>query len=135
MAAVPLRHEAKPRQRVRTAKHATAQRVSRKQRERYRTLLQFSAGLVFAVIGFMLYLDLNANLTRLNYAYVKAERERASLQGQTARLDEQLAALRSDDRLAAIAAQLHMQDGQQFAIVAMPVPAAPARRTHVALLS
>lgn len=120
---------------VRVAKNATARRFSRKERARYRTLVQFSGALVCAVLLFMVYLGLNAHLTSLNYAFVKAESERAALQGQTARMDEQLAALRSDDRLAAIAAKLHMQEGQQFAIVELPSATQPARRTRVALLT
>ena len=51
------------------------------------------------------YVTLTARLTSLNYAVGRAERERTALQTETARLDERVAALRSDDRLAHVAAQ------------------------------
>ena len=63
------------------------------------------------------------------------ERERASLQAETARLDDRVAALRSDDRLARVAAQLHMSDPQQFAIVTLPPPMRQQDRSHIAFLS
>lgn len=68
----------------------------------------------------MLYVTLTARLTSLNYAVARAERERASLQAETARLDDQTASLKSDDHLAHIAARLHMQDPTQFAMVKLP---------------
>ncbi len=123
------------RPRVRTARHATQRRISRKERAKYRTLVQFVAALTLILGGFMLYLELNARLTSLNYAYVKAQRERAILQAQTARLDEQLAQLRSDERLSALAARLHMQDPQSFAMVTLPAAPREPQHTHLAFLS
>lgn len=120
---------------VRTAKHATQRRISRKERARYAGLLRFCAGLGVALTLVMLYVMLTARLTSLNYAVAKAERERATLQAQAARLDDRLAALSSDDRLASVAAKLHMQDPQQFAIVSLPPPARPADHSHLAFLS
>jgi cell division protein FtsL len=123
------------RQPVRTAKNATQRRLSRKERARYRSLLRFSGGLAIALVLLMAYVWLTAHLTSLNYSYAKAERQRAALQGETARLDEQLAALRSDDRLGAIAARLHMQDPQQFALVTLPAAQTQHDRSHLAFLS
>lgn len=120
---------------VRTARNATQRRLSKKERARYRTLVQFSACLSVALVLFMAYLSLNAHLTSLNYKYVKAQRERATLQAQTARLDEQLASLRGDDRLSAIATKLHMSDPQQFALVTLPAPESHSAGTHLAFLS
>lgn len=108
--------------RVRTARQATQQRVSRKHRARYSTLIQFCASLAIVLFGVMAYVTLTARLTSLNYAYAKAQRERATLQMETARLDDRLAALKSDDRLARVAAKLHMQDPTQFAMVSLPAP-------------
>lgn len=107
--------------RVRTARQATEQRLSRKHRAKYSTLLQFCAVLAVMLAGVMAYVTLTARLTSLNYAVAKAEHERATLQAQTARLDDRLAALKSDDRLARVAAKLHMQDPAQFAMVQLPV--------------
>jgi cell division protein FtsL len=108
--------------RVRTARQATQQRVSRKARARYSSLLQFCAALAVVLFGVMLYVTLTARLTSLNYAVAKAQRERATLQAETSRLDDQLASLKSDDRLAHVAATLHMQDPAQFAMVSLPAP-------------
>jgi cell division protein FtsL len=89
------------------------------------------------LFGVMAYVTLTARLTSLNYAYAKAQRERATLQAETARLDDQLAALKSDDRLARVAAKLHMQDPAQFAMVSLPapVPQAPSRLAFFAGLA
>lgn len=105
---------------MRTARQATERRVSRKHRAKYSTLRQFCGVLAVVLFGVMAYVTLTARLTSLNYAVGKAERERSSLQTQTARLDDQLAALKSDDRLARVAAKLHMQDPAQFAMVSLP---------------
>jgi cell division protein FtsL len=132
----PLREKSKIR--VRTARQATHQRVSRKARARYSTLMQFCAVLALVLSGVMLYVTLTARLTSLNYAVARAERERSELQAQTARLDDQLAALKSDDRLAHVAAQLHMQDPTQFAMVSLPAPVherAPSRLAFFAGLA
>jgi len=81
------------------------------------------------------YVTLVARLTGLSYAVAHAEHQRAALQAQTAHLDDQLAALRSDDRLARLAAALHMQAPAQFAIVALPAPIRRPERERVAFLS
>jgi hypothetical protein len=119
---------------VRTAKQATQRRVSRAARARYSRLMQFCAALAVGLTLVMLYVTLTARLTSLNYAVAKAQRERATLQAETARLDDKLAALRSDDRLSHVAAQLHMSDPQQFALVTLPAPRVPDR-SHIAFLS
>lgn len=112
----------KERIRVRTARNATQRRVTRAARARYSGLLQFCAVLGVTLFGVMLYVTLTARLTSLNYAVAKSQIERTTLQAQTARLDDELAALKSDDRLARVAAKLHMQDPQQFAQVSLPAP-------------
>jgi cell division protein FtsL len=124
--------------RPRTARQATEQRVQRKARARYSGLLQFCAALGVALFGVMLYVTLTARLTSLNYAVAKAQIERTALQAQTARLDDELAQLKSDDRLARVAAKLHMQDPQQFAQVSLPAPVreqAPSRLAFFAGLA
>lgn len=127
-------YQPRPRLRnVRTARGATARRVTRVSRARYRGIIRFCGLLVVALAGVMAYMMLIANLTSLNYSLSRAERHRASLQAETARLDDRLAALRSDDRLAVIAAQLHMRDPQQFAVVALP--SAPQKTPRLFLSS
>jgi cell division protein FtsL len=134
------RHSVRPPQgdkrvNVRSAKHATQRRVSRAARGRYAGLLRFCGSLAIALTLVMLYVTLTARLTSLNYAVARAERERAQLQAETARLDDQLARLRSDDRLAHVAAQLHMTDPQQFALVTLPPPARHEDHAHLAFLA
>jgi len=125
----------KPRTNVRTAKNATQRRISRKDRARYVGLARFCGVLAIALCLVMVYVMLTARLTSLNYAVAKAQHERVTLQAQGARLDDQLAALRSDDRLANVAARLHMQYPQQFALVTLPAPVHHEDRSHLALLS
>ncbi len=86
------------------------------------------------VVLLMSYVMLMANLTGLNYSVARTQRERAALQDQTARLDEQIAALTSQDRLSAIAAKLGMRDAQTYAIVALP-HAPRISQSRLALLS
>ena len=129
----PARDDKK--QNVRSAKQAAQRRISRKDRARYVGLARFCAVLAVSLALVMLYVMLTARLTGLNYAVAKAQRERIELQAETARLDDRLAALRSDDHLANVAARLHMQDPQQFAIVALPPPARAPDRSHIALLA
>lgn len=83
----------------------------------------------------MLYVMLTARLTSLNYAVAKAEHERSTLQAQTARLDDELASLKSDDRLAKVAAQLHMEDPTQFAMVSLPAPVHEPSRSRLAFFA
>ena len=135
MLAQPLRQEQPRISNPRTAKSATQRRVSRAARARYSGLMKFCGVLTIGLTLVMGYVTLTARLTSLNYAGARAQRERAELQSQTAQLDERLAALRSDDRLARVAAQLHMSDPQQFAIVTLPAQARPEDRSHLAFLT
>ena len=134
LAKVSIREETR-RVNVRSAKEATQRRVSRAARARYAALLRFCFGLALALGCFLLYVTLTARITSLNYAIGRAERERLTLQAQTNRLDDEIAQLRSDERLARVAEQLHMQEPQQFAIVLLPPPAAKRDRSHLAFLS
>jgi hypothetical protein len=129
--------EAKPRVRnIRTARMAAVQRRTRAAQVRSADLWRFF-GLFTVVLALLMgYVMLISDLTGLNYAVARAERERVALEDQTARLDDRIAALRSQDRLAAIAAEFGMRDAQQFAIVTVPSEqkrAAP--RPRLALLS
>jgi len=128
--------EARPRiSNVRTAKHATQRRVSRAARSRYRALMRFCAVLAVGLTLVMGYVTLTAHLTSLSYAVGRAQRERAALQTETARLDDQVAALSSDDRLARIAAKLKMKDPQEFALISLPPATRPADRSHLAFFT
>lgn len=121
--------------RVRTARNATQRRVSRAARARYSTLLQFCTALGVVLVLVMGYVTLTARLTSLNYAVAKAQLERSTLQSQTARLDDEVAKLSSDDRLAQVAAKLHMQYPQQFAQVSLPAPPRERAPSRLAFFS
>lgn len=116
---------------VRAARHATQRRRKHSTRARHATLLRFSAGLfvVFAMV--MGYVMLMANLTSMNYAVARAERQRAALVDQTARLDDRVAALRSQERLSRVATMLGMRDAQQYAVVSLAPAAKAAKAAHV----
>ena len=116
---------------ARTASHTRRKKSAKK---RYAHLAQFIGVLGLVVVMLMTYVMLMSNLTSLNYAVARAQRERISLQDQTARLDDRIATLRSQERLAAIANKLGMRDAQQYAIVALPQPHA-VHHENVALLS
>jgi hypothetical protein len=57
------------------------------------------------------------------------------LQEETIRLDDRIAALRSDDRLATLAARLGMRDPQQFAVVRVQPPHVARVETRFPVLS
>lgn len=128
--------EPKPRiTNVRTARAATQTRRKKTSRQRYAHLGQFTTGLAIATLLMIGYVMLMSNLTGLNYAVARAEHERIALQDQTARLDDKIAALRSQDRLAAIAAKLGMHDPQEYALVQLPAHPKPAPQPRLAVLS
>jgi len=129
--------EARPRVRnVRTARVAALQRRTKTAQKRCAHLGRFFGGLAAVLALLMGYVMLMSNLTGLDYAVARAERERVALQDQTARLDDRIAMLRSQERLAAIAGEFGMRDAQDFAIVTVPREQRPASpRPRLALLS
>lgn len=117
----------------RRARGATGDRIAHHSRARHAGFFQFSFVLVVASVLLLGYVMLTSNLTGLAYAVNRADLQRSSLQDETARLDDRLAVLDSDERLAKIAAQLGMRSPQAFAVVRVPreVPSGP----HLAFLS
>ena len=98
-------HVANPR----TVRNATARRKIRASRARYTTLVRVFAVLLCVLAFVMGYVVLTSSLTGLSYAVARASSQREALQEETIRLDDQIAALRSDDRLAVLAARLGMR--------------------------
>ncbi|MDP9018258.1 MAG: hypothetical protein M3N19_08050, partial [Candidatus Eremiobacteraeota bacterium] len=128
--------ETKPRiSNVRTARAATQSRRKKSSQQRYAHLGRFVLGLAAVVVLLMGYVMMMANLTSLNYAVARAEHERVALQDQTARLDDRIAALRSQERLAGIAGKLGMHDAQAYAIVQLPQKPHAAAGPRLAVLS
>jgi hypothetical protein len=119
----------------RTARNATHRRIDKKSRARYAALFQVTGGLTIVLAFLMGYVVLTSNLTGLSYAVANAKHERAELQAESARLDDRIAALRSDDRLAVLAARLGMREPQHFALVALPPAQGPSQARHIAAFS
>ncbi len=65
----------------------------------------------------MSYVVLMSSLTGLSYAISSVKAQREALQEETMRLDDRISALRSDDRLAGLAARLGMSEPQRFAVI------------------
>jgi hypothetical protein len=74
-------------------------------------------------------------LTGLTYAVSKERVVREALQEETMRLDDRIAALRSDDRLSELAARLGMREPQRFAIVRIEAPRVAHVHARFPLLS
>ena len=115
----------------RQARGATDARRKHNSRTRYAAITRFCVVLGIASVLLVGWVTMTSNLTGMTYAVAKADVQRTKLQGETARLDDKLAGLRSQERLATFAARLGMKDPQQFALVRV---APPATETHVALL-
>jgi hypothetical protein len=117
-----------PRERTRAAS-ATKRRTSRARRRNTVAFGRTLAIVALAAVPVLAYVMLTARLTATSYALAQANQTRAVLLEASQRLDDRIARLESPEHLAAIAAQLHMHDPHQYAVVALPdvrVPA-PAR--------
>jgi cell division protein FtsL len=119
----------------RTVRAATARRRGRASRARYATLVRMLAVLLCVLAFLMGYVVLTSSRTGLSYAVAHAAAQRQALQEETMRLDDQIAALRSDDRLAELAARLGMRQPQRFAVVREEEPAVARAGSRFRLLS
>lgn len=112
----------------RRARAATRTRKVKSHRARYESLVRVGVVLGIVLIGLMSYVMLVSNITSTTYALEKAQHKRELLQEETARLDERLATMRSNDRLAAIASKLQMKEPQLFAVIQLaPTEAAKSK--------
>lgn len=119
----------------RVARAATQRRIVHKSRARYSAIVRVSIAIGALLVLFMGYVVLTSTLTGLSYAVAKAHHQREALQEETIRLDDRIAALRSDARLSVLAARLGMKDPQRFAVVRMIAPQVAVSRPRVAVLS
>jgi cell division protein FtsL len=107
----------------------------RASRARYTTLVRM-LGVLLCILAFLMgYVVLTSSRTGLSYAVARAAAQREALQEETMRLDDQIAALRSDDRLAELAARLGMRAPQRFAVVREDEPRIARAGSHFRLLS
>jgi cell division protein FtsL len=119
----------------RAARAATQRRIVRKSRARYSAVLRVSATLMCVLVLLMSYVVLTSSLTGLSYAVAKARADREALQEETMRLDDRIAALRSDDRLAQLAARLGMREPEHLAVVRIDPPRVARARPRFPVLS
>jgi hypothetical protein len=119
----------------RSSRAATSSRIARNERARYTGIVRVSIALGSMAALLMLYVMLTSNLTGLTYAVAHAQHQKEALLEENNRLDDQIAALRSDDRLSALAARLGMHEPQRFALVKLGTPAVADARPHLAVLS
>ena len=106
----------------RSARTATKTRIVRNSRARYTAIFRVCMVLGVVLVSLLGYVMLTSNVTSLSYAVAKAHQQRDDLQEQSARLDDRLALLRSDERLARVATKLGMREPQQFALVRLGTP-------------
>jgi hypothetical protein len=116
----------------RRARGATDARRKHNSRARYAAITRFCMVLGIASVLLVGWVTMTSNLTGMTYAVAKADVQRARLQGETARLDDKLSGLRSQERLATFAARLGMKEPQQFALVRIAPPT--TGDAHVALI-
>jgi cell division protein FtsL len=106
----------------RTARTATQRRIVRASRARHAVPARILGALFCVLILLMGYVVLTSSLTGLSYAVARAQAKREALQEETMRLDDRIAALRSDDRLAELAARLGMREPYAFGVVRIEAP-------------
>ncbi len=92
--------------------------------------------LAFAVVlvPVMTYVLLMGNLTALNYSLASATQQKSALVEETMRLDDRIAQLQSRERLAVLAARLHMHDPHVYAVVDVPGPVVAPPSNGIAFL-
>ncbi len=119
----------------RTVRAATQRRFVRKSRARYADISRVLAALTCVLVLLMGYVVLTSSLTGSSYAVAKAYAQREALEEQTMRLDDRIAALRSDDRLAELAARMGMREPQTLAVVRIAPPRVARLRPRLPMLS
>ena len=122
MIAQPLPYEESVPARTGTRSGRTAGNVRRNRtRSRgYASLVKILATASAFTLAIVLYLGLMANVTRMNYDLSRAAREKTRSLDVSSRLDDKIARLASRERLARLAASLHMREQQTFAQVTLP---------------
>ncbi|MBV9232683.1 MAG: hypothetical protein JO030_01460 [Candidatus Eremiobacteraeota bacterium] len=129
-------HENRPRGiNSRTVRAATERRIARKSRARYAGVARAGAVIGVTLALLMCYVVLMSSLTGLSYAISSAAAQREALQEETMRLDDRIAALRSDERLSALAGRLGMSEPQHFAVIRLRPVRVAATHKGFALFS
>jgi cell division protein FtsL len=106
----------------RTARAATQRRIVAQQRNRYSAMRTAMLVVVGVMVVLFAEVVLTADITANAYSLDRAHAQRAALQMETERLDDQIAGLTSDDRLSAVAAKLGMVQPQRFIRISLRTP-------------
>jgi cell division protein FtsL len=123
-----------PRRTATRARHAARRRAQRTRLLGHVRLARIALFTAVVLVPIMVYVMLMGNLTAMNYRLATDADKKLALQQETQRLDERIANLQSRDRLANIAAQLHMHDPQIYAVVDVPRPVATPPAGGIAFL-
>jgi len=123
----------KPRVHVR-AREAARRRGRRTRLQSYTMPARIALAFVVLLVPVMMYVLLMGNLTALNYSLAQVTQQKSDLMDETTRLDDRIAQLESRERLADLAARLHMHDPQVYAVVDVPGPVVAPEPTGIAFL-
>lgn len=119
----------------RTVAAATQRRRGRTARARTAVLARVCAATFVVMALLMGYVVLTSTFTGLSYAVARNSATREALQEETIRLDDRIAALQSDARLADIAARMGMREPERFAVVRLQMPQVARVPSHIPVLS
>ena len=97
-------------------------------------LARIAISFAIVLVPVMIYVLLMGNLTALNYSLAHVTQQKSVLVEETMRLDDRIAQLQSRERLADIAARLHMHDPHVYAVVDVPGPVVAPPSNGIAFL-
>jgi cytochrome c-type biogenesis protein CcmH/NrfG len=122
-----------PRVQVR-ARDAARRRGRRTRLQGYAMPARIATAFAIVLVPVMIYVLLMGNLTALNYSLAHVTQQKTALVEETMRLDDRIAQLQSRDRLADVAARLHMHDPHVYAVVDVPGPVVAPPSNGIAFL-
>jgi cytochrome c-type biogenesis protein CcmH/NrfG len=116
------------------ARDAARRRVRRTRLQGYAMLARIAVAFAIVLVPVMIYVLLMGNLTALNYSLAHATQQKSALVEETMRLDDRISQLQSRERLADLAARLHMHDPHVYAVVDVPGPVVAPPSNGIAFL-
>ncbi len=119
----------------RTVRAATARRIGRASRARHAAVLRVFVGLLAVLTPAHGLRRAHVEPDGAELSVSQAQTKREALLEETMRLDDRIAALRSDDRLAVLAARLGMREPQRFAVIRPEMPKVAQARPRFPVLS
>jgi len=125
-------HGPRERTSTRSARSATKRRTLRARRRNTVAFVRALGIVALAAVPVLVYVMLTAKLTSTSYALAQANQTKALLLEESQRLDDRIARLEAPERLAQVAAQLHMHDPHRYAVVDVPDARVPAPQRGIA---